>query len=316
MSDNRLQFNGRVAIVTGSGRGLGREYAILLARLGASVVVNSTSASTADPTVQDIIDMGGKAVSFIGSVADRAIADGLVQAAVDAFGRIDIVINNAGYGNPALFEDTSEKSLWDMFHVHVGGSWNVTQAAWPHMKKQKYGRIIMITSALMLGSATTTTYSAAKLALVGLAKSLAIEGKAHGILVNTVATSGYSPGAAKVIQSDQIMEAMKAFMPAEDIAPGVLWLVHEDFQATGQSFSVAGRLMTEIFLAETQGFMGSQDADWGIESIREHWSEITDKTDYTVPTDASVFGPLLFQRLSAGNSELQGDNPQSGFEKK
>lgn len=126
MSDSRLNFTGQVAIITGSGRGLGREYALLLARLGASVVVNSTSASTTDPTVQDIIDADGKATSFVGSVTDRAVADGIVRAALNTYGRVDIIINNAGYGDPALFEDISETSLWDMFHVHVGGSWNVT----------------------------------------------------------------------------------------------------------------------------------------------------------------------------------------------
>ncbi|KAM0326624.1 hypothetical protein ACHAQA_006493 [Verticillium albo-atrum] len=316
MSGNTLDFTGQVAIVTGSGRGLGREYALLLARLGASVVVNSTSAGTADPTVQEINDAGGKAISYIGSVADRASADGLVQTAIESFGRIDIVINNAGYGNPTLFEDISEASLWDIFHVHVGGSWNVTQAAWPHMKKQKYGRVVMITSGMMFGGATSTSYSAAKLALVGFAKSLALEGKEHGILVNTVATYGYSPGAAKAIQNDQVLDAMKAYMPAADIAPGVLWLAHKDFEATGQSFGVAGRLMTEIFLAETHGFMGSKDETWGLENIKDGWSEVTDKNDYAIPTDAAVFGPLLLQRLSGGHSVVQAEDLRKGLEAK
>lgn len=316
MSNAPLNFAGRVAIVTGSGRGLGREYALLLARLGAAVVVNSTSANTADPTVKDITDAGGKAIAFVGSVADRAVANGLVQAAINAFGRIDIVINNAGYASPALFEDTSEAALWDMFHVHVGGSWNTTQAAWPHLKKQGYGRVIMITSGMMYGGATSTTYTAAKLALVGFAKSLSLEGKEHGILVNTVATSGYSPGAAKAIQSNEVMDAMKAYMPSESVAPGVLWLAHEDFGVTGESFAVAGRLMSRVFLAETPGFLGSPQEEWDLAAVRNHWDEITEETGYTVPHDALLYGPELFRKLSAGHAKVTEEAVQKGFKTK
>ncbi|KAM5370236.1 hypothetical protein ACJZ2D_008639 [Fusarium nematophilum] len=160
----------------------------------------------------------------------------------------------------------------------------------------------------LLGRKTSTRW-------VWFAKSLAIEGKDHGIHVNTVATSEYTPAAAKLIQSDQVMEAMKAYMPATDVAPGVLWLAHKDFQATDHSFSVAGRLVTDVFLVETHGFMGTEDLDRGLESIRDYWYEAIDKTDYTISTDAAAFGPLLFQRLSAGRSGLRGDELQKGFEK-
>jgi NAD(P)-dependent dehydrogenase (short-subunit alcohol dehydrogenase family) len=313
MSTPSPNFVGRVAIVTGSGRGLGREHALLLARLGAAVVVNSTSAKTADPTVKEITDAGGKAIAFVGSVADRSVADGLVRAAIDAFGRLDIVINNAGYGAPALFEDIPEKDLWDMIHVHVGGAWNTTQAAWPYMKKQGYGRVVMITSQMMFGGATSTSYSAAKAALVGFAKSLALEGKEHGILVNTAATSGYTDGAAKAVAGDQVMNAMQAYMPAPDCAPGTCWLAHEDFKATGESFSIAGRFMARIFLAETPGFLGSRVEEWDLATVRDHWDEIIEEKGYSVPNDATEHGAQLFGKLSAGHVNLSKENIEKSW---
>ena len=134
MTDGSVRFDGRVAIVTGSGRGLGREYAVSLGRLGAAVVVNSTKEKTAQSTAEEIIRAGGTAVAVVGSVADRLTADSLVEAAVKNFGRVDIVINDAGSGDSANFENEMTSKLSDSFSVHVVGAWNVTQAAWPYMK--------------------------------------------------------------------------------------------------------------------------------------------------------------------------------------
>ena len=298
MAGNSLRFDGRVAIVTGSGRGLGREYALLLSRLGAALVINSTSSSTAEATAKEIVDAGGKAVIQIGSVADREVANAIVKAAIDNFGRVDIVINNAGGANGGDFDQTSDDKLWDMLGVHVGGSWNVTQAAWPHMKSQKFGRVVMIASPVMFGSAQQSTYGAAKLALMGLAKSIAIEGKEHNILVNTVAPMAYTPGSTAFVTDEQTQAFMEASMPARDVASTVAWLAHESSEVNGETVAAVSRLVTRIFLAESKGYFGPSDQDWTVESVRDNWQKVMDETEFTIPTDMADFGPKIFQRLA------------------
>jgi NAD(P)-dependent dehydrogenase (short-subunit alcohol dehydrogenase family) len=284
--------------VTGSGRGLGREYALLLARLGAAVVVNSTTEETSRDTLEEITKAGGKAIAHVGSVADRAVANAMVEAAVKTFGRIDIVINNAGNGDTSYFEDVSSSKLWDMLGVHVGGSWNVTQAAWPHMKKQKYGRVIMTTSLMMVGLETQSVYGTAKMALVGLTKAIALDGKEHNIHVNSVAPSGYTPLAERALQNEQLLDLMRRFMPAAEVAPAVLWLVHEGCEVNGESFTAQGRLVARLFLAETLGFHGPADRDWNMEIIRDNWNKVVDETGYIVHTDVKESGPRMFARVA------------------
>ncbi|PKX89466.1 NAD(P)-binding protein [Aspergillus novofumigatus IBT 16806] len=300
MSSTCLRFDGRVAIVTGSGRGLGREYALLLGRAGAAVIVNSTTAATAEATAKSIIEAGGKAVTHIGSVADRGVANALVKTAVDNFGRIDIVINNAGSAHGSDFDRISDSQLWDMLGVHLGGSWNVTQAAWPYMKSQKFGRVVLITSPIMFGSAQQSAYGAAKLGVLGLAKCIAIEGKEHNIFVNTVAPMAFTPGSATTVQDEGTRNFMMEHMPAHEVAPTVAWLVHEDSKVNGEAVAAAGRLVTRIFLAETKGFFGSVNDDWTIETIRSNWDKVVDEKDYAVHTDIAQFAPKVFQRLAAG----------------
>lgn len=300
MSSAPLRFDGRVAIVTGSGRGLGREYALLLGHLGAAVVVNSTSSATAEATAKDIIEAGGKAIAHVGNVADRELANALVKTAVDKFERIDIIINNAGGANGSDFDRISDSQLWDMLGVHLGGSWNVTQAAWPYMKSQKFGRVVLITSPVMFGSGQQSSYGAAKLGLLGLAKCLAIEGKEHNIFVNTVAPMGFTPGAAASGQNEQTQNFMKDYMPARDVAPTVAWLVHEDSKVNGEAVAAVSRLVTRIFLAETKGFFGSADKEWTIETVRNNWDKVVDEKYYSVHTDMAEFGPKIFQRVATG----------------
>lgn len=294
----QIRFDNRVAIVSGSGRGLGRQHALLLGRLGASVVVNSTKISTAQATVDDIVKAGGKAVAYVGSVADPTHAEAMVKKAINEFGRIDIVINNAGTADTAPFEQTTLAEMREYLAVHVEGAYNLTHAAWPHMKKQKYGRVIMITSHTIWGLEGFALYAAAKLGVVGLAKSLAVEGKPHGILVNSVATTGFTDTSVK--NTDENMQGfMKVNLPAIDTAPLVVWLTHEDFQATGEVFGAQGRITTRIFLAETKGFQGSREAAWDIETIRDNWDQVIDEEDHIVHNDGSSVGNILFQRLSS-----------------
>ncbi|KAJ4014640.1 bifunctional hydroxyacyl-CoA dehydrogenase/enoyl-CoA hydratase fox2 [Fusarium irregulare] len=297
MPESPLRFEGRVAIITGSGRGLGREYALLLSRLGASVVINSTTDSTAEATTKEIINAGGKAIAQVGSVADRDVASAIVKAAIDTFGRIDIIINNAGGANGGDFDQSPDSNLWDMMGVHIGGAWNVTQAAWPHMKEQKFGRVIMISSPMIFGGAQQSTYAAAKMAVMGLAKSIAIEGKQHNILVNTVAPMAFTPGSTAYVENKQTRSLMEANMPARDVATTVAWLVHESSQVNGETVAAVSRLVTRIFVAETKGYFGPAEGDWTLESVRDNWQNVVDERDYSVPTDMAEYGPKTFQRV-------------------
>ncbi|CEI68297.1 hypothetical protein FVEN_g5532 [Fusarium venenatum] len=292
-----LRFDGRVAIVTGSGRGLGREYALHLASLGAALVVNSTTASTANSTTKEITDTGGRAFAHVGNVADRDVANSIVKAAIENFGRVDIIINNAGGANGGEFEQLPDSNLWDMLNVHVGGSWNVTQAAWPYMKKQNFGRIIMTASSMVFGAAQQSTYAAAKTAVIGLARSIAIEGKQHNIFVNTIAPMAYTPGAAAYVSDEQTRTLMEANMPARDVAPTIAWLAHESCQVNGETLVAGGKLVKRVFLAETKGYFGPQEGVWTMESVRDNWDRIVDESDYDVPVDMAEYGPKTFQRI-------------------
>ena len=160
--------------------------------------------------------------------------------------------------------------------------------------------MVLITSPLIFGGAQQSAYAAAKLSLVGLAKCTAIEGKAHNINVNTVAPMGYTPGSAVTTQDEQTQNIMKAYMPANDVAPTVAWLVHKDCKVTGEAFAAVNKLVTRIFLAETKGFFGSPDQDWTIETIRNNWNKVVDEKDYAVHTDIAEFSPKIFQRLTTG----------------
>ncbi|KAF4772996.1 short-chain dehydrogenase reductase sdr [Colletotrichum scovillei] len=302
-SSNSLRFDDRVVIITGSGRGLGRQHALLLGSLGASVVVNSTTSTTAQATVDDIIKAGGKATAWVGSVSDDSVAQALVKTAIDTFGRIDIIINNAGTFDPTPFEQITGALFREMLSVHVEGSYNLTHAAWPHMQKQNYGRVVMITSHTIFGMAGSAAYAAAKLALVGMAKTLAIEGEPHGILVNSVATTGFTDTVQKNTPDAGMQSFMEANLPAEDPARAVAWLVHQDCKVNGEVIGAQGRVVSRIFLGETEGFQGSRDGEWNAESIRDNWAQIVSDKDYVVPTDTNHLGGLLFQRLSGASAK-------------
>lgn len=308
-----LHFANRVAIVTGSGRGMGREHALLLGRLGAAVIVNSITPATAEETVQDIIKTGGKAIAYVGSVTDRAVADAMVKLAVETFGRIDIIINNAGAADPRPFEDTSEVQLWDQLRLHLGGAFNMSQAAWPHMLKQSFGRIVMILSATLFGMPNNSSYVAAKMAMLGLARSIALEGKPHNVLVNSIATSGFTPGFQKAIKSEEIQAMAKVYMSAADVAPAVAWLAHESCQISGEALSASGKFVSRIFLAETQGFIGGADNVWVLETIRDHWEEIMDEKDYVVHKTGEDVAKFVFGRMSQGQASVSEDDLTEAF---
>ncbi|WP_232059190.1 SDR family oxidoreductase [Kineobactrum salinum] len=237
-----LRFDNRVVIVTGAGQGLGRSHALEFARRGAKVVVNDLGGATsgggksevvADQVVAEILAMGGEAIASTDSVED---GDKIVQAAMDTFGRVDVVVNNAGILRDASFAKMTDED-WDLiYRVHLYGSYKVTRAAWPHMREAGYGRVIMTTSvAGIYGNFGQANYSAAKLGLFGLTQSLAIEGASKNIRVNAVGPTAGSRLTATVLPKE-VVEVLKP----EYVTPAIILLTHESAQETAKLYEVGG----------------------------------------------------------------------------
>ncbi|XP_030832764.1 peroxisomal multifunctional enzyme type 2-like [Strongylocentrotus purpuratus] len=311
-----LRFDGRVALVTGAGGGLGKEYALLLAARGASVVVNDLggdragqgkSSMAADQVVNEIRSKGGKAVANYDSVED---GDKLVQTALDNFGRIDIVINNAGILRDRSFARISDMD-WDLVHrVHLRGSFMVTRAAWPHMKKQKFGRIIMTSSAAGLyGNFGQTNYSAAKLGLVGMSNTLSREGVKYNILCNTIAPMAASRLTEDIMPPD-IFEKLKP----DYVAPMVAYLSHEQCQSTGGIYECGAGWAAKLRWQRTAGVNCLKpDQPYTAEQIRDNWDKICDfegKVSYPASTQDSMM--FMLESMNEGSSDADSSPSSKG----
>jgi len=295
---NRLRFDERVAIVTGAGRGIGRAHALELASRGARVVVadlggdtdgNGSSHGPADDVVGEIRTAGGEAVACYGSVAIEADATAIVDTALDAFGRLDVVINNAGIHDPAPFESLSVEQFRRMFDVHVFGTMMVTHAAWPHFLAAGYGRVVNTTSEAMLGGiAQLTSYGAAKGAVFGLTRNLATEGAAHGIRVNALAPRAHtrmSESDAERLATlfgmdDEMIRQVQASMPPEHNAPAAAFLAHESCPLNGEVLRVGMASVARPAMVHTLGIAKDPIT---AEDIAEHLEAILDVTDAATP---------------------------------
>ncbi|WP_260581947.1 SDR family oxidoreductase [Sphingopyxis sp. PET50] len=270
-----LRFDERVVIVTGAGNGLGRSHALEFARRGAMVVVNDlgggihgggASKSVAQGVVDEIKAAGGEAVANTDSVEH---GDKIVQTAMDTYGAVDVVVNNAGVLRDASFAKMTEEDWDTIYRVHLYGGYSVSKAAWPHMREANYGRIIMTTSvAGVYGNFGQANYSAAKLGLFGLAQTLAIEGGPRNILCNTVAPTAGSRLTATVLPKE-VTEALKP----EYVTPAVVLLSHENCPVTGKLFEVGGGWVSQTRWEQTQGVF-FQD-DFTADDLLARWGEAT-----------------------------------------
>jgi NAD(P)-dependent dehydrogenase (short-subunit alcohol dehydrogenase family) len=292
-------FEGRVAVVTGAGRGIGRAHALLLADRGARVVVNDlggsmegvgADAEPASTVAAEIVTAGGAAIADDHDVATAAGAQALVDAATSAFGRLDILINNAGIIRWAGFPDADADNLAKHLAVHVGGSFNATRSAWSHMVEQGYGRIVMTTSAGMFGLPTNLSYATAKGAVIGLTRSLTTAGAAHGIKVNLIAPAAFTRMAGQT--SDEPPQ-----MSPELVAPMVAFLAHEACPVSGEIYAAGAGRFARIFIASTVGYVHS-GTEPTIEDVAEHWATINDETGYYVPADLTDWSAAFMAHLA------------------
>jgi NAD(P)-dependent dehydrogenase (short-subunit alcohol dehydrogenase family) len=280
-----LGFDGSVAIITGAGGGLGRQHALLLASRGARVVVNDVGGSVtgegasegpAQAVVQEIVDAGGEAVADNHSVSTVEGGEAIVQSAIDAFGRVDIVINNAGILRDKAFHNLTPELLEPVLDVHLRGAFHVTKPAWLHMRAQGYGRVLMTTSnSGVLGNFGQSNYGAAKMGLVGLTRVLAAEGAKYNIKVNAIAPL------ARTRMTEDVMGDLAEKLDPTLVSPVALWLVHPDVPVSGEVYSVAGGRVSRFFIGLTHGWYSPTLT---AEDVRDHFDEIRSEEGYTVPS--------------------------------
>ena len=276
-----IDLTNRVAIVTGAGGGLGRSHALALARYGARVVVNDMNAAGAEAVAAEIAAAGGQAVACVCSVTDRAAVEAMVAGAVERWGSIDILVNNAGILRDKTFAKMDLDDFALVLDVHVMGSVNVTKAAWPHMREQGYGRIIFTTSSSGLyGNFGQSNYSAAKMALVGLMQTLALEGEKSGIRVNCLAPSAATQMTEGLYSADDLRG-----LSTDLVSPGVVALAAEDAPTRVVLLAGAGAF-EQAHITMTRGIHigAAQDA---AEQVQSGWALISDRTGETVPASGA-----------------------------
>lgn len=247
MTAQNLDFGGRVAIVTGAGQGMGRAHAKMLASRGARVVVNDLNADNAASTVAEIIADGGTAVVDINNVVTGAEA--IVQTAIDAYGRLDIVVNNAGINAFGTFWEMDRDTWWRVFDVTVKGVVEVSRAAMPHLIASGTGRLINISSNGLMGVPLDSAYSAAKAAVWGLSIGLAAEAREVGVQVTTLMPVAWTPMTQDAFPNPVVQEAMKENVPPEAVSAFVTYLAHQDTTTYADTFEIAGVAAGRVVIA-------------------------------------------------------------------
>jgi NAD(P)-dependent dehydrogenase (short-subunit alcohol dehydrogenase family) len=309
-----LSFKDQVAIVTGAGGNpsLGRSFARLLAARGAKVVVNdlgtgpdgrSLRKADAVAVAREIVKEGGEAVPDLHSVAEEDGANAVVQTAIDHWGRVDIIVNNAGIAIMAEFDEISSADIGRTVAVHLFGNIWMCRAAWPHMKSAGYGRIVNITSGAFFGGRYHSIYGAAKGGIIGLTRNLAFEGAEYGIRVNTLGPAAGTVAALHVQQDSPVLRTMMEQLPPDKVAPAVAFLAHKECPCSGRFIEAMGDSVAERVFAQTSGYTAATALT--LEDVRDHWDEITDlegmtRTPDPLPMNMSGIGSFVPKPYVAG----------------
>lgn len=282
-----LRFDGQTAIITGAGGNpsLGRAHALLLAARGANVVVNDIGRdpearhypgeASAETVAAEIRANGGNAVASSDSVTSPEGAEAIMRTALNAFGRIDILVNNAGISIGAPLDEISARDIQRHIDVNLMGTIWCSRAAWPHMKRQKYGRIVNTTSSSMTGFANQAAYSASKGGVWSLTRALAAEGQPYGIKINAVSPGGYTRLVISTLEADSpLLAHSQKNLPPELSSPAVAFLAHEACPVTGECIDSVGGEVQRCYITRTKGFA---EAGHGIETIAARWAEVMDE---------------------------------------
>ncbi len=285
----RISLAGKVAVVSGAGRGLGRAYVELLAERGARVVVNDLGtdvsgigkdSTLAEHVADHIRSRGGEAIANDSDVSTPEGGNELIATTIEHFGRIDLLVNNAGICGSQPFEDATLDDFDRYWRVHLGGPVNAVKAAWPHMVAQRHGKIVLTTSVSgLFGLRGQATYAAAKCAVVGLMRILAIEGAEHGILVNTVSPAAYTrmhPAAG----SRTAAAEGRAAMPVDAVAPAIVWLASDGCSETNRIYNVVAGAIQRIAIVMGPGFY---DPHLTPERIAENYAKVESIEGFTEP---------------------------------
>jgi len=302
----QLRYDGQVVVVTGAGGGLGKVYALFFASRGASVVVNDLGGSfkgegnsnkAADVVVDEIKKAGGKAVANYDSVEN---GDRIIETAIKAFGRIDILLNNAGILRDISFKNMSDQD-WDLINrVHVKGAYKCARAAWPHFRKQKYGRVINTASAAgLFGNFGQTNYSSAKLAMVGFTETLAKEGIKYNIICNVIAPIAASRMTETVMPPDVLNN-----LRPDWVVPLVAVLVHKNNTTeTGGIFEVGAGAMAKLRWERSSGLLLKADDSYTPGAVLKKWNKVVDFSNPQYPTGPNDFMTLLEESMKMGPNE-------------
>lgn len=298
-----ISFDGRVAIVTGGGRGIGRDYALGLARGGAAVIVNdigpgdAPGVSRAQEVADEITALGGQAAASTHDVTSPAEAAQITALAVERFGTVDIVVNNAGILRREMFDSLTVEHLRQTIDVHLMGAFHVTQAAWKVMKAKGYGRIVMTSSAANFGMEGNSAYVSAKAALLGLVPALAMEGEGYGIKVNAILPFAISPMAQEnpalavpardAATNVGLQKDLAHRSPPETVTPALLYLASERCAINGQAISAMAGRYARTYRVMTEGWLRKDTADISADEIAAHMDEILHgkPTEMTSMTD-------------------------------